>query len=386
MGAESPHKSNVSRRRLAVASVTAGVLVATAAAVGVAWRQQHRPERPAQVAETSAAAPAPAPPPASAASTPALPLRGVRLQAPTNLRLLVADAPAPFVLDVDRRTSQPITGLPTGGDRGVAVAAVGQDALVSSLRFCNACQPNDSVYLLRRGSTSAIRLGRVLEAVGSRAGDGMWTLERRDAGHCTIRELDLDGRLRRAIGQVRRRTDLIAELPVGLLVSSVGPLGRDAHSALLRPSGHVVQLGDPNAQPVVGNLVLSGAGRHTPLVLQDVGSGVSHRLSWPSKRGYSLAEVTGHPHGRLAVVRFAKFSPEHRLDMWLLDTQTRRWEHLPGMPARIVPKATDVEWSADGRVVILSGEALGVWRPGSPQLAVARVRPPEQPGSNFVVW
>jgi hypothetical protein len=72
--------------------------------------------------------------------------------------------------------------------------------------------------------------------------------------------------------------------------------------------------------------------------------------------------------------------------MWLLDTQTHRWEHLPGMPAHIVPKATDVEWSADGRVVILSGNVLAVWRPGSPQLAVGQVRPTKQPGSNFVVW
>jgi hypothetical protein len=121
-------------------------------------------------------------------------------------------------------------------------------------------------------------------------------------------------------------------------------------------------------------------------VLRDVRSGAGHRLPWPSGPAYSLAEVTGDPSGRLAIVRFARFSPRHMLEMWLLDTRTYRWEHLPGMPARIVPKATDVEWSADGRVVILSGDALGVWRPGSPHLAVGRVRPTKQPGSNFVVW
>jgi hypothetical protein len=74
------------------------------------------------------------------------------------------------------------------------------------------------------------------------------------------------------------------------------------------------------------------------------------------------------------------------LDIWLLDTQTHRWEHLPGMPARIVPKATDVEWTTDGRVVILSGNVLGVWRPGSRHLAVGEVRPSKQPGSNVVIW
>jgi hypothetical protein len=132
--------------------------------------------------------------------------------------------------------------------------------------------------------------------------------------------------------------------------------------------------------------VLSGADRRTPLVLRDVRSGGRHLLPWPSGPGYSLAEVDGDPSGRFAIVHFARFSPRHKLDMWLLDTLTRRWEHVPGMPARLVPKATDVEWSADGRVVILSGDVLAVWRPGSPHLAVGRVPPSKQPGSDFVVW
>jgi hypothetical protein len=242
------------------------------------------------------------------------------------------------------------------------------------------------VYLLRRGSTAATLLGRWMEAVSSLDGKGVWTLGRRGSGRCTIRELDLDGGLRRPAREIGCRTDLIAELPAGLLLSSVGPLGRDAHSALLEPSGRLVRLGDPGMQPVVGNLVLSGADRRTPLVLRDVRSGAAQRLRWPSGRGYSFDQVTGDSSGRFAVVRFARFSPRHLLDIWLLDTRTRRWEQLPGMPARIVPKATDVEWSADGRVVILSGDALRDWRPGSPQLAVARVRAAKQPGSSFVVW
>jgi hypothetical protein len=34
------------------------------------------------------------------------------------------------------------------------------------------------------------------------------------------------------------------------------------------------------------------------------------------------------------------------------------------MPAAVVPKTTHVEWTADGRVVILAPNTLGIWRPG----------------------
>jgi hypothetical protein len=56
------------------------------------------------------------------------------------------------------------------------------------------------------------------------------------------------------------------------------------------------------------------------------------------------------------------------------------------MPARMVPKGTDVRWTADGRVVVLSGNLLAVWRPGQPRLAVRRVPPPKGPGSGFLIW
>jgi hypothetical protein len=370
------------RPRLAVA----GVLAALAAVGVVAWWQQQSPEPVTRVAGSSKQAPDQALSNGAAAPNPDLPLRGVPLRAPTNLHLLVADAPAPFILDVDRRRVTPIAGLPTDGERGVGVASLGQNALVSSLRLCTRCGPEVAVYLLRRGSTAATRLDGMMEAVSSHEGESIWTLGRRGAGRCGIQEVNLDGRTQRLGAHIRCRTDLIADLPAGLLVDSVGPNGRDAHSALLEPNGRVARVDGPGVQPVVRNLVLSGAGRRTPLVLHDVQTGAKYRLSWPSRRDYSLAEVTGDPTGRLAIVRFAKFSPEHRLDVWLLDTHTRRWEHVPGMPAPLVPKITDIEWSADGRVVILSGDVLGVWRPGSPRLSVARVTPPKQPGIDFIVW
>jgi hypothetical protein len=298
----------------------------------------------------------------------------------------VADVPAPFVLRADRGTVQPIAGLPTDGDRGVGVLPVAGGALVLSLRHCDRCRAEYGVHLLRRGTTAATRLGTAMQAVPSRDGQGLWMLGGGDAGRCTVRQVGLDGRPRRAARRVSCRTGLVAELPAGLLVSSSGAGGRDWQGALLRPDGGIVRLGDPQAQPVVGNLVLSGADRHTPLILHDLGTGASSRLRWPSRPDYGLGEVSGDPNGRLAIVEFANYSPEHRVDLWLLDITTRRWRHLPGMPARMVPKVTDVQWTADGAVVLLSGDLLGVWRPGAPRLAVRRVRPPRRPGGEFVIW
>lgn len=375
-----PEKGGGSRRLTAVGLVTGAVVVLATLMTfeRLGSREEQSPTRPSKGAagpttsESSAKAPWPS-------RSGAVPLEG-----PTGLRLLVADVP-PFVLDLDRESAQRITRLPTGGDRGVSVVPVGKDALLFSYRFCNGCRAGPSVYLVRRGSTAAAPLATPSEVVPARDGEGVWTFHRH-AHRCTIREIGLDGRPVRSARHVSCRVSLVAELPTGLLVSYIGPGGTDAHNALILPDTGVLRLRYQQAQPVVGNLLLTGLDRRTPLRLHDIGSGATHRLRWPSRPDYSLGDVTGDPNGRLAIVEFAKFSPEHRVDMWLLDTQTHRWKRLPGMPARIVPKATDVEWSLDGRVVILSGNVLGVWRPGSRHLAVGQVRPSKQPGSNFVVW
>jgi hypothetical protein len=365
------------------------IVVAVLAAVWMVPRPRPRPgsTRAAQIgaASSSAAAVRPSTMPRPSERG-ALPLGGVSLVGPTGLRLLVADAPAPFVLDVDRGTTRSITGLPTNGDRGVSVLPVAAGALVGSFRSCDRCGSGFGVYLVRRGSTTATRLGVVLQMVPSRDGQGLWLLGNQDASGCVIREVGLDGRPRRAARQVSCRTGLVAELPAGLLVNSVGAGGRDWHSALLGPDGGIVRLGDPQAQPVVGNLVLGGADRDTPLILQDIATGASSRLRWPSRPDYALGEVRGDLNGRLAIVEFASYSPEHRVDLWLLDTTTRRWQHLPGMPAPMVPKLTDVQWTSDGRVVVLASNLLAVWRPGESRLAVGRVSPPKQPGGNFLIW
>jgi hypothetical protein len=241
------------------------------------------------------------------------------------------------------------------------------------------------VYLMRRGGTAATRLGTSLQVAPARDGRGAWVLRARDGTRCTIGPVGLDGRPRRAARPIGCDTELVGELAAGLLVGYAATDGSDSYGALVKPDGRSARLPGPQPVPVVGDLVLSGAGPGMPLVLTDTRSGERHRLSWPGRRDYHLGEVTGDPNGHLAVVEFAR-PGEQRLDMWLLDTLTRRWRHLPEMPARIAEKAAHVQWTADGRVLLLAGSQLAVWRPGEPRFAVRPVRPPKQADRRFLIW
>jgi hypothetical protein len=304
-------------------------------------------------------------------------------QDPTGLRLLVADLP-PFVLELDRGTAKRITGLPTDGNVGLSVEPVGEHALVTSFPLCDRCRATERVY-----SPAAWELGR--DPTRQYPGRAV-PRRRRHLATPPFGRRFVHGRGSRAGRE--SADDQAGALPYGAGCGATRGSSRhlrglrwsNTGSMLLRPDGSAMRLGNFDAQPVVGNLVLTGVDRSTPLLLRDVGSGARVRLRWPSKAGYGLGEVTGNPDGRFAVVEFARYSPEQRLDLWVLDTSTRSWQHLPGMPARLVAKATDVQWTADGRAVVLSGDVLRIWRPGDRWLSLRRVRPTKQTGSSFVVW
>lgn len=321
------------------------------------------------------------------------------LQGPTGLRLLISSDLVPIVLDVDLGTIQPVTGLPTGNGRLVRIEAVGQDAVVVSERPRPVNDPVRVADILwvRHGGTVASRLGVAADAVASRGGRGVWLLSYQDKtrNRCVLGQVALDGRQRRPARPMSCQTLLGEELPVGLLI--------DDGDALVHPDGGVVRLHDPSAQPAGGNLVLrGGAQAGAPITLADVRGGARWRLGYPSRLDgpqAGMGPVRPHPDGRLAVVGFgdpADPGPEQALDVWLLDLTTRRWRQLPDMPARVALKATDMRWTADGRLVILTelvgAEAsaqravVAVWRPGEPRIAVRQVKLPKGTSGSFVLW
>ena len=123
---------------------------------------------------------------------------------------------APFLFDVDRGTVQPVTGLPTQGDRVVWVLPVGKDAVVVSDRTCKDCR-EARVYRVQRDTTVATRLGTAQEVVAASDGRAVWMLSDQGPTHCTLRNVGLDGRPRRPARPIPCTTQL------------VGDLGRAAH-------------------------------------------------------------------------------------------------------------------------------------------------------------
>jgi hypothetical protein len=327
------------------------------------------------------------------------PVPGVPLQGRSGLRLLVASGPAPVVLDVDSGAVQPVTGLPTGDDRSVHVERVGGDAVVVSRRDCRGrdCDADDSaVYLVGHGRTVATRLAAATDVEASRDGQGVWLLGRRDATHCTLGQVGLDGRPRRPARPASCELVLIDELPAGLLVYGAPPGGRP-YSALVAADGAVRRLPRVADGVAGGNLVLSTVEPGRLIALTDLSSGVSHRLPWPSSLDdHVMGLVEGHPDGRLASVAFypARAGVEQTLEVWLLDLATRRWWRLPDMPLRLAPSKPQLQWTADGRLLLLAGLAdepesvVAVWRPGAPRIAARRVRlPGPRPGGyRFAIW
>jgi hypothetical protein len=228
-------------------------------------------------------------------------LPGVPLRGPAGLRLLVANDPEPFVLDLDSSVTRPVIGLPADDDRSVHVESVGEDAVVVSRRDCrgSGCDADPLVYLVRHGSTVATRLAAASDVESSRDGRGVWLLDRQDSTHCTLGQVGLDGHPRRLARPVPCESVLIDELPAGLLVYVSGSGSRAGpYSALVTADGAFRRLAQVVDGVAGGDLVLSTVEPGRLVALTDLRSGVSHRLRWPSTLSdHVMGLIDPHPEG-----------------------------------------------------------------------------------------
>ena len=124
------------------------------------------------------------------------------------------------------------------------------------------------------------------------------------------------------------------------------------------------------------------------------------RLTLPSSPG-EFSDGIGSPDGRWIVARMGNPAwpgPRQLLGLWLLDTRTLRWHHVPSMPVPVSLKETDLAWTPDNRLVLLgrfdrtsdvsidqTKDVLALYRPGAPDLSIRPVRLPAEGAPAFVL-
>jgi hypothetical protein len=296
-----------------------------------------------------------------------VPLAGVPFEGVSQLHLLVANNP-PFVLDVDTGRVTPIRA-PVVMRRGVlSVTAVAGVAGVVV-----AGHPNSQIYVVRAGGARPVFLGGGSYAVPSGDGSSVW-IKSVSGSACALRQVGLDGH---QIGQAQSfacNETIQFGGSLGLIASRTRVIDQlTGQTRLTTPYGVLAVAGK--------SLVL--AGPEKAFTLLDSATGTQRKLAWPSIL-YGLDEPKADYQGRFVALAFgdpAWQSGAHQaMDVWLLDTRTGGLTHLPGMPAFVDLKFTSMEWTGDGRLVVL-GESdrrgfVAVWRPGAAKLQVRRVRLP----------
>jgi hypothetical protein len=313
------------------------------------------------------------------------PLHGIPLPGHTGLRLLVAADP-PFVLNVDSGRVTPVTGVNVRGEPVLTVQPVGRDAALWADGRSGHTPP--VIYVVRHGSTRAIRIGTGSAVAPADHGHGLWLI--RGAQRCTLTEVSLSGDTLRRPRWIACRSQLLAAgASAAVLINGRRVIAPDTGRTVL----HV-----RSVWAVASGQALTSAGSGPPLRLIALNGGAVRGLRWPSPIGLTDEAVTA-PGGRLIALDFA--DPAYRAgstqvtDAWLLDPVSGRFRHLPDMPAAVYLKFTSMAWAADHRLVILAGPdrpgagpgLVGVWRVGQGHLALRSIHLParESGSDSFVV-
>jgi hypothetical protein len=306
-------------------------------------------------------------------------LRGVPLQGKTGIRLLVASN-LPYALDVDSSRMTPVTGVPSVPHASLFVRPAGSAALVVLDRVHPGRRlPAQEIYLVRHGTTTAKLLGTGWAVAPSADGKAVWVSAYVNARHCKLREVSLVGKQWRA-GR---------PFPCGWLDPG-GSLGlilhRQTRDELVDPISLRTLLHAPRILAVAGRRVLT-EDRAKGLTLVDMTTGKRLRLPWPSSIGGGTSqggtdEAAVDASGKLLALGFSE--PAYQgdgtqvTDVWLLDTETGGFRHLPDMPAIVSLKFTSWAWTSGERLVFLaeteSATVVGVWKPGDQRIAV-KTRP-----------
>lgn len=328
-----------------------------------------------------------------------------------GMRLLTADPPA--LLDLRDDSSTRIPDLPDEG-RVYDVVDVAGTAVVVGTRACLDCVPSGEAYVVRDGQ--AVSLGPAWSVAPSLDGQGVWILRYIDKRRCGLREVGLDGQVRRPEHPIDCRARLRKETPAGLLVDIAASGYGPPDSALLDPEtgeaiGRYSRIDAVTERFSLARIPASGqdppevsarsraggdaaaVGTSARFRLTELNGGTQHPLAWPSRLD-RVVDTAVDSGGRYVAVEFVASSADAALplvDVWVLDTVARRWSQLPDMPVRATARSTSMAWTPDGRLVLLGtfervGDMVAVWGPGDERLIVSRTElPDERSSGSFTV-
>jgi hypothetical protein len=286
------------------------------------------------------------------------PLHGMPVRGPTGLRLVVADRP-PFVLEVDAARATPLRRVPTLRRGAVWVVGVGGQSAVVAAR---SVWRHADLYGVRGRAARVVALGDGTDVVPAADGRSVWIKSFARSG-CTLRQRSLEGSETRAPRAFPCASTIASAGSLGLVVNRTRVIDPRTGQTLLRTRWGVLAA-------TGRTLVLAGPGRTFTIV--GTGGRVLRRIPWPSALG-GLDAPAADPRGRYVALAFA--SPaEQALDVWLFDTKTMRLRQLPAMPTLVPLKRTNMAWTRDGRLVLLSQKsgrlAVALWRPDEESLTI----------------
>jgi hypothetical protein len=298
------------------------------------------------------------------------PLRGVPLEGKTGLRLVVSYG-TPVFLDVDTLRVTRVRGAPAG--RVAYVVGVHGRAVVIADPFAR----RGRVYALRGWDLSLSPLGPGSEVVSASDGRSVWIKRIVRPSHCTLRKAGIDGRLLRAPKEFPCSKGIYSGGLLGLGVSSTRIIDPVTRRAVFTTRSGIVAVAGKKV------VLTNGPGRQFAVV--DTATGTENRFAWPDTPG-SLGQAAVDVQGRFVALEFGNPSwtgpGGQAWDVWLLDTRTAKVTHVPDLPAFVWLKWTTMDWTADGRLVLVTRnddrQVVAVWRPGQARLHLKTVRIPNR--------
>lgn len=319
-------------------------------------------------------------------------LTGRPLHAATHLRLVASENAGPAsIVDVDTGAVERLAQLHVPRGPGTAGSALyplmlvpGGALAVVNHQACQHCAISQDDFLIKAdGSVRQIAsrhfaaLQGTTETAYVPGSSSEWVLTWPHHGACTLRLVP-------------------SALPVVIVpCGALGPAfpngvvlwtDSDQRSVLVNPRTGAVTgaLNTGYAYDLIGHgLAIEGTPYASPtsLSLVNLTSGNRLRLGWPSILHFGY-QVYPAPHGPLVAVEFADPAyppPPHETvaqaaDIWLLNTRTGSFTHVPGFPILEGLKVSGIAWTTDARLVAVAvgggRTTVAVWRPGQHTLAV----------------